>query len=610
MLLAHRRLAVVDTDLSEHGGGAQPILSTAGRFAMVYNGEVYNDVDLRAALGLDSGSTCDTRTVFSMLREACLDERPGAIGRALSALRGMFALVFVDMHQRRAILARDPLGIKPLYSWTREGADGPEFVVASEPAAILAHPDHSPRPDLVTVSAYLSTIRTTLGDRTLFAGIRAVRPAEWIDIDLSRPGRITQRSGLFWQPPAASSLNDGTSLGSWASTVRKQIEQSVQAHLRADVPACVLLSGGLDSTVIATLCAGAIDRRDADAAPLGERLRTYAAGHDDASQQSDLSFARLAADHLGSIHREAPISRHLFRERWPELVERTGLPLSTPNQVAIHEIARTLRAEGQIVALSGEGADELFAGYDLPMRHAAEFESAHAHDRGGADSIDRGVFQYVSNAWIAPDVKAQMLRPEVWRMLERDAAALGYYRDEFAACLESCGNSADPLEAHLRFHRRINLTGLLERLDLCTMLEGVEGRTPFADVRIADLAATIPMRWKFHDADPANDRPEASAVAERTKRVLRAAFRADHSGEPAVDRRTIPPEILGRPKASFPLPFQGWLGDHADLAERSAFLREIFAREALAAIAQQPETNWGVAWPMLNIAMWARRWWG
>ncbi len=606
VVLAHRRLAVLDTSLE--GSGAQPRESACGGFALVYNGEVYNDQDLRPELGIDLSGACDTPTVLEQIASVA---RAGAggrvglseIGGALRNFRGMFALVMHDRKGQRLIVARDPMGLKPLCWWQHETVSGPEVVVASEPGAILAHPAHSARPDLVTVSAYLTTIRTTLGERTMFAGVRAVRPGEVIEFDLSRPGVIRHKGERFWQEPAAvvtGRKGDLASMREWAEVVGGAVRESVVAHLRSDVPACVLLSGGLDSTIIAKCCQGccAGASRGAKASALGGALRTYAAGHDDGRDDSDLAYARLASKGLASTHREAHVTREMFAQRWPELVRRTGLPLSTPNQVAIHEIARTLRADGQIVALSGEGADELFGGYDSSLERAAAFERARGESAGEHEG---GAFQLATNAWIPVEMKARMLRPEVWRALEQDATLTAYYREEFESCRASACADADPLEAHLRFHRRINLTGLLERLDSCAMLEGVEGRTPFADVRIAELASVLPMELKFRPA--AEDGTSTSDAATRTKMVLREAF-----GEGTRD--AVPREVLRRPKASFPLPFQGWLVDQAESVRRSEFMRELMLPAAIEVAVAEPQARWGAAWPMINLAMWAEEWWG
>ncbi len=187
VLLLHRRLAVRDPGPS----GSQPMTSADGRHVLVYNGELYADRELRdelTALSQPPGGfrgTSDTETVLAALST-------WGTG-ALERMRGMYALAYVDMREQQLILARDPLGMKPLYWWT----DGTELVFASTPAAVLGHPGVPLRPDLEMVSAYLTTIRTVLGKRTLFYGVQTLEPGEILEVDLSGE-RLEPRSSSSW----------------------------------------------------------------------------------------------------------------------------------------------------------------------------------------------------------------------------------------------------------------------------------------------------------------------------------------------------------------------------------------------------------------------------
>lgn len=587
-VLGHRRLAVLDP--SPRWGSSQPIVLPRGgvgegsgagaAWAVAYNGELYNDSELRGELKRGGASvrfesSCDTETVAQALAVWGTE--------AIRKFRGMFALAAVDVRAKRLVLARDPLGIKPLYYWVGACGDGAggggglQVVFASEPAAVVAHPDVGARPDLVTVSAYLTTIRTVLGERTLFEGVRALLPGEVIEFDLSE-GRSAGQVTRTRHTAAAGGTHRG------GEDVRATIVDSVMRHLRSDVPACSLLSGGLDSSIIA-----AVMRRGLGA---GAEIRTYASGFDDGTEETDLGFARRVAGELKTVHTAAPVTREMFAERWRGMIDRMGTPLSTPNEVAINEVARRLRADGQVVALSGEGADELFAGYELPMMQAWEFERGRTQ-RGSEASRhqgeDGGLFQLRSNSWIAPEAKAVVLRPEVWRGVEHDAALRAWYSSEFAAIREV----SEGVQTHLSFHRRVNLTGLLQRLDTATMLEGVEGRTPFADVVVAGLADRLPMEQKFVPGDG------TEAGRARTKIALREAF---------VD--WLPREVVERPKASFPLPFQQWLVDHTRSLRESALAKAMFGEAAVESVCADPGRMWSLAWPMINVAMWGERWWG
>lgn len=561
VVLAHRRLIVVDPT----PGGAQPFVDVAGRGALTYNGELYNDVEVRAELaelGWTFRTRSDTETVLAALVQW------GAAG--LAKLRGMYAIGFCDLARGTLLIARDPLGVKPLYWWMEEAKAGrpAHLAFASEIPALLKHPLVDVRPDFVAVNAYLSTIRTTLGRRTLFEGVRAMLPGEAIEFDLKREDLAAKRfecSGMTARGTMESCGDEEAAI-----TVRKAVEDSVTRHLRADVPTCSLLSGGLDSSIIAALAV----RSDPGLSTFCSGARAQATTQDD-----DFAFAAKMAKRLATDHHEAPVTREIFRTRWPEMVEATGLPLSTPNEVAINEVARLLRSHGKVVALSGEGADELFAGYALPM--------AAAHAMAAAGNEDPALAIIEEASWVPPSAKGAVLREASWGE-DADGHLVEWYRSEFAALTQAC--PGEPLEAHLRLMRRTNLDGLLRRLDSATMLAGVEGRTPFADREVAALAGALPMRQKF--------RFEASGK-HGTKVALRAAF-AD----------LLPEEVVARAKASFPLPFQDWMADQVGRLTTSVFARELFSEGAIAAVARKPDQAWRFAWPLINIAMWGTRWWG
>ncbi|MFZ4576685.1 MAG: asparagine synthetase B family protein, partial [Phycisphaerales bacterium] len=315
LALAHRRLMVIDpTD-----AGAQPMRSARG--TLVYNGELYNDTDLRASLDHDFRTRSDTETLLAFL---------DAKGRdALPLLRGMYALAYFNTADRTLLIARDPLGIKPLY-YTRAEPGG--FAFASEIAPLLHCPGITREPDPVVLRAYLSTIRTPLGPRTCYEDIRTLRPGEWILIALDQPDRALA-SGTTPLPPAPE------------GTTRDIVRASIRAHLRSDVPMCSLLSGGLDSSIIA------LETMQATSS-----LRTYCSGaRTETTDLDDFRAARAVAAALATDHTEAPVTRELFIERWHAMTRASQIPMSTPNEVAINHVARTLRAAGNVVALSGEG---------------------------------------------------------------------------------------------------------------------------------------------------------------------------------------------------------------------------------------------------------------
>jgi len=549
--IGHRRLIVIDPTPAGH----QPMASEDGRYILAYNGELYNDHDLRAELasmGVPFCTNCDTETLLNALM-TWGDE-------AIDKLRGMFAFVFLDTHTNRVTLARDPLGIKPLYHSTLEHDGKLQLAVASEMPALLEHPAISRTPDPVTFSAYLSSIRTTLGARTMFASIRTLEPGDWITFDLERPANSTQRN--WWE----SARREPT------QSIRQTIEESLHRHLRSDVPMCALLSGGLDSAITCSLAMQSLGS-----------LNTYCAGARSEGFDDDFAYARHMAAHLGTNHHDIEVTQSHFTSRWPQIINALGNPVSTPNEIAIYEVASALRAQGHIVTISGEGADELFAGYAPIMQQCA------AHIATLVDPTqdpDGGLFHLKANAWISDELKPAVLNPVRLAEAENDEHLRRFYTNTFNA-VHAQSPTDSPLQSHLQFQRRMNLPNLLQRLDTSTMLAGVEGRTPFADIEVAIAAQALPMADKYHHDDQSPG----------TKLALRRAFEHD-----------LPTEIVNRPKASFPLPFQEWLEPFSDLLSRSPFARQYFTEQSLGLVSANPNKYWNMAWPMINLTLWGHAW--
>lgn len=568
IVLGHRRLAVIDPD-----HGAQPMASPCGRCALVYNGMLYNDAELRAELLRDCGARtenvaagtqptfrtkCDTETLLLALMRWGVD--------ALPRLRGMYAFAFYDGRQTgqdgrggTLLLARDPLGIKPLYVSTLASAGGVAF--ASEIQALLRMPGMPCRPDMGGISAYLTSIRTTHGPRTLYEGVECIEPGE------SRLYRFGQRHYQRHDIPIAhDDAREGT-----PAEVHSLVTSSIHAHLRSDVPFRTLLSGGLDSSIIAACLAEG-----------GENPTAYCSGAE-CDDNSDLVAAERFAREKGIELRTLPVSRAMFLERWREMIARTGVPLSTPNEVAINELARTIRADGGVVVLSGEGADELFGGYESALARAITLASA--------PTGEPWLLETAAMAWTPMHMKQRVLNDDALARAECDDVLLDAHRAQWRRVARPGADTmSERVAHHLRYHRRVNLAGLLMRLDQATMLEGIEGRTPFADSVVAGAAESIP---------PERHVGELAVGSCSPKRLLREAFRG-----------VAPRWVIERPKASFPLPFDEWMGEAGGVLRASGFAREVFQGETIEEVARDPSACWRLAWPMLNIAMWGDVVWG
>ena len=558
LALGHTRLAVRDPQSS---AAAQPLSTPCGRYVLIYNGELYDDAEWRRDLepdvvertnGTGFRSDCDSETLLWILAIRGVS--------ALDQLRGMYAFAFVDTVRNTVLLARDPLGVKPLvYARTRSGG----LAFASETRALCALPGVGLEPDAEMVAAYLATSRRSAFGRTLFRGVRSVAPGDVLRIALARPGSECVR--IADGRRFAEAADGGASPGDLAAIV----EDSVDRHLVSDVPLCSLLSGGLDSAIIT-----------ARAAAQHSELGTWCAFGMDGGKEygDDPAAARAMAKFAGTRHTAVPIDEASFLASWRAHVEHLGEPLSTPNEIAIAEISRALRESGAIVALSGEGADELFGGYGDVLAAL----SAHASMED--PPIDAARFHLELTAWVSPAVQETILHPEHVRALD---FVIQETTDAHRAARRAAGARADAVEVHLRMQRAVNLTSLLERLDAATMRHGVEGRTPFADIRVRRFAERLAMDQKFVRAEEGG--------AHRTKIALRQAFR-DH----------LPPAITARPKASFPMPFERFAAPIAREAAASPFLRSFIAQDALDRVAADPEGHPRLAWLFGNLVLFGR----
>ncbi|MHC4809443.1 MAG: asparagine synthetase B family protein [Planctomycetota bacterium] len=596
-LIGHRRLAIVDPLGGDQPWVEPPLARPAeGPLVLAYNGELYEAEELRRSLPGRFRSRCDTEVLARLL------QIEGAAG--LDRVRGMFAVAAWWPRTGRLLLARDPLGIKPLL-WTSVEVDGGvEIIAGSEPAALLDHPAVRVEPDWVTLSSYLSTIRVTLDDRTMYAGIRTLRPGERIEFDLSgavprRRHAMDPRLASIWpdrDPESIARVVAGEAAESAeqaaTDTMRRIVADSVRRHAAAaDVPVGAMLSGGLDSSIICR------ELRDA-----GGPVTSWCATGPEEDAGGDGAHAAMMAAAIDADHHRVSVDRERFRERWPWMIQRLGLPLGTPNEVAIHAVAESARDRVGVL-LSGEGADELMAGYDATVATIMR-ECRDAALGGRPRSATSRLLDQIS--WVPVAVKNRVLTPAC----HEAAAGDGHLLEHLGLATAAADRSpADPRPL-LSALGRMNLAGLLGRLDTATMLASIEGRTPLADVAVAMAAARLPLDMLVREIAPAASAATATDAARprstdaavitgelRTKLVLRRGWR---------DR--LPAAVVDRPKRSFPLPFTDWVGDHLDVFDRSRTARSVFTREAISAVRGDPQGHALAAWPMLNLALWLQRW--
>lgn len=534
--LAHTRLAVIDP-----AGSAQPMVSGDGRHVVVLNGEILNFRDLRRGLDHTWRTEGDTETLLVAF------QRHGPA--AFAMLVGQFACAVVDTATGRTWLARDRMGVLPLY-WT---ARGDTFAFASEPKALV--PATGPlNLDESALDEYLAR-RAVWAPRTLYRDVHKVPPGHVLTVDGGRPGRPEP----FWSLPASE---PGWDAETAIAAVEDLLRTAVRRALVADVPVGAYLSGGLDSSLLAAIVA--------DLRTGGERTHTFAATFGD-PRVDEGSFARLVAEHVGTQHHKVRVTADDFTRLWPLLSRHRDAPISEPADVAVHRLAAAAR-EHVTVVLSGEGADELFGGYPkhafagvsattsrvpralrAPVLEAVQRRLPPSQQRlrialralggGGESQLFEGWF----SPFTAHEREELLGRPSVEAPVPAVPGPDGPDALTRMLLLDCGGWLAD---------------NLLERGDRMSMAASVELRPPFLDPGVVDLAFRLPSGLKVRGRDG--------------KWVLKQ-----------VARRYLPETIVGRPKSGFRVPLDTWFRDglqaaaHDLLTDPSGLVGGRFSRPAV-----------------------------
>ncbi len=588
----HRRLSILDLE-----GGIQPWVDDNG-FALTYNGELYNFKELRKELqreGLLFKTDCDTEVVLQAWKFWGRD--------CLSRFNGMFAFAVFDPRNQSVTLVRDHVGVKPLFYYEQDGC----LYFASTLAALLKFEGAPRKLNLDAASHYLSTVRPTLGEATLIDGIKTLEPGTLLDASNSNCSIST-----WWEIPCLS-VEEKAQLSLENDPVEEVVElmsASVEGQLISDVPLGGFLSGGIDSSVIASL-----------ACPMTNgNFNAYSVGYERESlfgeKYQEWDYVREAAKYMGMACKEIVLDEDDYAKDWSYLISEKGLPLSTPNEVGIYRLSSALRQD-YTVALSGEGADEIFGGYVTAQYSALDYDRSIAVSDNPDDSFRKALRRmygadtfscladhfFKASVWMPFDFKFQMLNGSVRDQLKGDEGLLTHYLGLFEA-FKNCSS----FDSYMQLHARKNLEGLLFRLDSSTMAASVEGRVPFTDPRLVELLFKLPDNLKMDWFDgAARDEASSMNVSEAdaaglisSKILLRHAF-----------RDKIPSSILSRKKMSFPVPFREWMGGPLkpfvkQLLNESIFRDHLFDGDALDAILENSHSgnNAMALWPVVNLCLW------
>jgi asparagine synthase (glutamine-hydrolysing) len=589
--LAHRRLAIVD--LSE--AGRQPMSNEDGTVHVTFNGEIYNHEALRTELeaaGHVFRSRCDAEVLVHLYEEHS--------ARMVDRLLGMFAFAIWDEPRQRMFLARDRLGIKPLY-WLD---DGHTFACASEIKALLPLLRNR-EIDETALSHYLTFVAVP-PPRTLFRNVWKLPPASSLVVD--RHGRgSTER---YWDPLANKAQFDGDS-EAWETELRARLEHSIERRMMSDVPVGVFLSGGVDSSTNVALMSRLVDHP----------INTFSIGFRDAEEHNEFQWARRVAEQFGTSHHEVQIDSGDLWRFLPDLVHHQDEPIADPVCVPLYFVAKLAKEHGVTVVHVGEGADETLAGYAtyvqahaMTVGHWRRFRALPGPLRSLAARIGAGLLAGRPGYDIHREALMRGAQPDgqLWW-----GGAVAFYEDglrrvtsdQFRARLDGpsprevvAGIDRDAVQAGARDaldrliyqDLRLRLPELLlMRVDKLTMANAIEARVPFLDHELVELAMAMPTNEKIRD--------------EVGKHVLKRAV-----GD------LLPNDLLWRPKQGFGTPvsqwFRGPLGKQLEDRLAGSRINElgILNRTAITDLLEMHRSGRAERsfqlWNILNLSVWFDHW--
>jgi len=603
--LGNRRLSIVDLS----SAGRNPMPNEDGRVWITFNGEIYNHELLRPGLeakGHSYRSRTDTETIIHLYEERGLD--------FVNELEGDFAIGLWDEGVRRLVLARDRIGVKPLY-YTLTGG---RLIFASEIKAILEHSSVSRDVDEEALYHYL-TFMTTPAPQTLFAGIQKLPAGCMLTCDARGDVKITR----YWDAiPAridSSIVKDERAI---AEELRRLLKESIAKRMMSDVPFGVFLSGGVDSTANVALMAELMDRP----------VRTFTVGFHDNPIHNEIEEARFVAREYGTDHHEVLISQQELLDFLPELIFHQDEPIADPVCVPLYYVSKLARETGTKVVQVGEGSDELFCGYrdyalylDLynrvwrhlarlpaPIRRALAAAGQALSLTGAARLLPKGgkmlpdVFRrlaegeelFWSGSFIFDEVnKRRLLLPEAQKRLGASGkdglSSYSVVRSDLDRLL-AAKPDADQLLQMSYQELKLRLPELLlMRVDKMTMATSVEARVPYLDHKLVEFAMSIPSHLKYRDGE--------------TKYILKRALEG-----------VIPERVLNREKKGFGVPIDEWMrGPFGGFVEESLFNSSLRRRRLfdygfvkhILTEHQEGRANYSFfLWSLLNLSLWYDHW--
>jgi asparagine synthase (glutamine-hydrolysing) len=590
--LGFRRLSIVD--LSKAGN--QPMRGCTDRVWLVFNGEIYNHARLREGLeqrGHVYASRTDSETILHLYEERGLD--------FVNEIEGDFGIALWDAEREQLVLARDRIGVKPLYFYHKDG----RFIFASEIKAILQHPAVTPEIDEESLYHYL-TFLTTPAPRTLFRDIQKLPAGHMLIV--KRDGSVELKQ--YWDalPPVTS---DSRSEAEHSDEILRLLRDSIRKRMMSDVPFGVFLSGGVDSSANVALMSEL----------MSQPVRTYTVGFEDNEELNELDSARAVSKRFGTDHHEVIIGQQEMQKFLPDLVYHQDEPIADPVCVPLYYVSKLARESGTIVVQVGEGADEIFAGYDWFRKYVRINDQFWRH----AQKLPASLRQSLTSL-TKPLLEASFKKRTAIELARRLGAGESLFwggamvfDEEFKRRVlshelsERVGglSSYDAVREHLEhiaevrphsdFASRMTYLELklrlpellLMRVDKMTMATSVEARVPFLDQHLVEYALGLPVDLKIRGT--------------RGKHILKRAL-----------EKVLPADLLYRPKRGFGAPIREWFRGASGEMLGGLIMNSSIRRRGLFDYAfverlidehRRGARDWSFhLWALLNVSLWYDRW--
>lgn len=588
-----RRLSIIDLSPAGH----QPMHGCTPRVWLAFNGEVYNHATLREKLqerGHVYRSRTDSETILHQYEERGLD--------FVHDLEGDYGIAIWDEEREQLVLVRDRIGVKPLYFYHKDG----RFIFASEIKAILQHPAVTPEVDEQSLYHYL-TFLTTPAPQTLFRDIQKIPAGHMLVV--KRDGTINSRQ--YWDALPPEQVSARRTDEEHKEEILRLLRASITKRMMSDVPFGVFLSGGVDSSANVALMSEQMSRP----------VETFTVGFRDQEEFNELESARRIARQFGTNHHEVIIGEEEMRDFLPQLVFHQDEPIADPVCVPLYYVSKLARETGTIVVQVGEGADEIFSGYDNYVRHLRIYENFWQHAervphlmRRAASALARPALEATGRKRAAIELLRRLGadEPLFWggvvvydetfkpRVLSRQMRERWSGRSSLEAVspylehIERERPDSDFLARMTYLELKLRLPELLlMRVDKITMATSVEARVPFLDHHLVEYAMGLPRSLKVEGTSG--------------KHILKRAL-----------EDILPHDLLYSRKRGFGAPIRAWFRNGLGHLFDSHLLagpmrrRDFFDYNFVARLVAEHRTgakDWSFhLWCLLNLSLWYERW--